>query len=432
MLKYLWRNKLLILLLILIIVFCPTTIGLPEQGRTDCIVTAVGVDKKGEEFEVTLQYIVPQSNGGQQNLKTSKQKGKSVGEVFEKLSLELGKSLGFSHCRFIVFNDEASDDNLTKIFDYLLRQKTNTNNIVLISTKESASDLLGTASGIDSDLYTFLSNSGFSNELKEYNDLTTIGDFYRSYFGPTKSLCVYVVETKTPNTGGSSSEGASGGGATSSKSGGSSSGSSSKSTSSSSGGSSSSSGSSSSGGEQKQISNEERIAIIKGKKRLLTLSNEESQNLIWFNKNIKRIKFEVKDYQDAKKGKVDTLVNVTNRLVSKKVYFDENFVPHYKLSVKSYVRASQLVSENLSNEDYEISQNRFDDNFINALKKEVLTKLRKSEENFKTNNYDVIDCFDLFYKYKNKELKEYLKTHLQDDFIKNVVFEYDLSFIQGS
>ncbi len=416
MLKYLWRNKLLILLLLLIIAMCPTTISLPEQGRTESIITAVGVDKKDDEYEITVQYIVPQASGGQENLKVSSGKGKSVGEVFEKLNLEIGKTFGFAHCRFLAFNDEAGKENLTKILDYLLRRKTNTNNIVLISTKESAKDLLSTATGIDSDLYTFLSNSGNSSELKAYNDLTTIGDFYKTYLGPVNCMCVYIVDTKEPPS--SSSEGGSSGG-----SGGSSGGSSS--------GSESGGSSSSSGGAQKEIVNEERMMILKDSKILIALSEEESNNLVWFNGDIERIQFEVKGFKDERAGNVDTMIDIFKRRVKKKVYF-ENGVPHFKLITQNYVRASQLIAENLTKEDYEVSQNRFDDDFTKYVKDYAIQKVKKAEEHFKEYNYDVINCYELFYKFKTKELKEYLKTHSKEDFIKDVVFEYDFEFIQGS
>lgn len=414
MLKYLWRNKLLILLLILVVTMCPITISLPEQSRTEAIVTAVGVDKKEDEYEVSIQYIVPQSSGGQENLKISKQKGKSVGEVFEKINLDLGKMLGFAHCRFIAFNEEAGKDNLTKILDYLLRQKTNTNNIVLISTKESAGDLLATAKGIDSDLYNFLSNSGYSNELKEYNDLTTIGDFYRSYFGETKCMCVYIVDIKESSTGGEGASTTSGESSASSGSNG------------------SSSTDSSTGASQKEISNKERICIVKDNKILMPLTEEESNNIIWFNGDIKRVQFQVKNFNHERIGNVDTMINIFKRFVNKKVYFDDNGKPHYELNIKNHIRASQLIADSLDQEDYEISQNHFNNEFIKAVESEALKKVTSAEKHFKEYNYDVIDCYDMFYKFQNKKLKEYLKTHSKDDFIKQVTFHYNLTFVQGS
>lgn len=415
MLKYLWKNKFLILILILIVTMCPITISLPEQSRTESIVTGVGVDKKEDEYEVSIQYVVPQSSGGQENLKVSKQKGKSVGEVFEKLNLELGKTLGFAHCRFIAFNEDAGKDNLTKILDYLLRQKTNTNNIVLILTEGSAGDLLSTAKGIDSDLYTFLSNSSSSNQFKEYNDLTTVGDFYRSYFGDSNCLAVYIVDTESSSSGGKA-------GSTSGESGASGSGSS--------GGGSSSD--SSSGESEKQINNQERIAIVKEGKVYINLDAEQSNDIVWFNGNIKRLIFKIENIQDERLGKMDTMVNIFKRMVTKKVYFDDKGNPNMDLDIKSYIRTSQIIADTLEQEDYEISQNHFESDLLDEIKKEALKKVKRAEEHFKANNYDVIDCYELFHKYQSKKLKEYLKTHSRDEFIKQVIFHYNFSFIQGS
>ena len=62
----------------------------------------------------------------------------------------------------------------------------------------------------------------------------------------------------------------------------------------------------------------------------------------------------------------------------------------------------------------------------------MLNNLKSAEENFKQNSYDVINCYETFYKTKNKELKEFLKSlPTPEDFIKSVVFDYKIQFIQG-
>ena len=66
------------------------------------------------------------------------------------------------------------------------------------------------------------------------------------------------------------------------------------------------------------------------------------------------------------------------------------------------------------------------------MREEVLKSLKSAENNFKQNNYDVIDCYAWFLKTKNKELKEYLKTLKNtEEFIKNVNFEYNIQFVQS-
>ena len=84
MLKYLWKNKVFLFLLILAVWLVPSTIGLSEQSQTESIVTAIGIDKQNSEFEVSLQYIVPNVSNGPEGLKIISQKGDSVGDAVEK------------------------------------------------------------------------------------------------------------------------------------------------------------------------------------------------------------------------------------------------------------------------------------------------------------------------------------------------------------
>ena len=140
--KYLWHNKILLVILLLFIVMFPVTISLPQQSRSENIVTAIGIDKNGEEYEVSLQYLIPYAGSSENALKCASMKGKSVGEAIEKFNLDFGKVSGFAHCRVIVFNNEASDEGLNGALDYLQRIKTNTNNIFLVSTPISYSTFL--------------------------------------------------------------------------------------------------------------------------------------------------------------------------------------------------------------------------------------------------------------------------------------------------
>ena len=52
---------------------------------------------------------------------------------------------------------------------------------------------------------------------------------------------------------------------------------------------------------------------------------------------------------------------------------------------------------------------------------------------FKQNKFDVVLCNDKFFKFKNKEYTQYLKTlSSPDDFISNVNFSYNVDVARGS
>ena len=410
MLKYLWKNKVALFLFLLALWLVPTTIGLPEQSQTESIVTAIGIDKNEDEYEVSLQYIVPSTSGGVEELKITTQKGKTVGEAIEFIKLEHGKLSGFAHCRFLAFNDNACKTSLTENLDYLLRRKTNTNNIVLINTPESAKDLLSISTNLDSDLYSFLNNAGSSNELRDFHDLKTIGDYYESYFSPVVCMTINSIDVKEKLSNSSSSQKSSKNGSDESSG--------------------SNSENSNNGESKKEFENKGKQIILKNDKKLVSLTEEQSDNLVWFNKKVKRDHFVINNYSEDDISNIKILFNVHNKIYTTKAMFEDK-VPHLKVNLKLYVRTGEIFSDNLKQQDYQVFQKRYSNKLVNAMQQEVISKMKEAETHFKENNYDVVNCYDTFYKFKNKQLKEYLKNNSKEEFIKNVVFDYNVEIIQG-
>lgn len=406
MLKYIWKNKVLLIFVLLAFWLVPNAIGLSEQSKTESIITAIGVDKINNEFEVSLQYIVPSSNNTSEELKLTTQKGNTVGEAIENIKLQQGKLSGFAHCRFLAFNDEACKENFIEVLDYLLRRKTNTNNILLINTPESAKELLSISNKLDSDLYSFLNNSGSNNDLGDFHNIKTIGDYYEAYFSKVKCLAINSVNVKSEKTQEDESQ---------------------SSDMSKSAQSSTEAGSSQ---KNKKFENKAIQIILKNDKKLITLSEQESDNLAWFNPKIKKDNFSIKNFNEDNLKNAKILFNVNNKIVTSKASFKDN-QPHLNVKVKIYVRTGEVDSENLQKKDYQVLQKKYSKELTNKMKEEIVNNMKSAEKHFKENNYDVINCYNNFYKFKNKELKEYLKTNKKEDFIKNVIFDYKVEIIQN-
>lgn len=418
MLKKLFKNKVLLIIFAFALWLVPVTISIPDQSSTEVIITAIAVDKDAQkdEYEVTLQYILPTSPDNSENLKTTSQKDKSVHKAIEKLNFQLGKYSGIAHCRFVIFNEDASKDNLTNVLDSFLRQKTNSNNIVLLCAEKNAKEVLQTSKNLDSNLYSFLNNAAFSNELKNYKELKTIGDYYESYFGHNKSIKINVLgvqeESKDSS---SSSSGGSSGGESSSEGGGSQ-------------GSSSSSGGKSA---QKEILNEGKSIIIKNSKQIAELSGEQNNNVNLFSKNVRRGSFEIKNFSDEYFTNANIVFDIRNKNTKTDVYFKDG-KPVYDLYLKLFLRTSEISKEQLTEQDYEILQMQYSEKLIEEIKKTIIQKLKSAEKHFKENKYDVVYCQDKFYKFKNKEFKDFMKN-LPDgqEFIENVTFNYTIDIVKG-
>lgn len=402
--KYLIKNKILLLLLLLFIILFPSAISMPQQSKSENIITAVGVDKSGEEYEITIQCLVPYAGSIQETLENYSGKGKSVDEALENLNLDYGKTSGFAHCRVLIFNDEVVKENLTEKLDCFLRRKTNTNNIILISTPKEAKELLGCVKNLDDVFYVVLSNNIATNDQRHYQDFKSIGDYYASYFGK-ESIAIDVIkveEEKKEGSGGSSS-----GSSENSSSGGD-----------------SSSGGGSSSPSQKKIKNEGELIILKNGVKLVNLSKSETENLNWFNKEIRDKTLTIKNYNKDGYKDADINFECQHTKANIEVSFKDN-TPVYKLKTTVYVRRSEVLSKDLSMKNYEAENGNLSSDLKNEIKNEIEKKLRKAEEHFKTYDYDVVKCYDRLYKFQKKPLKKYLEKKDNKFSIKDVQFVYE-------
>lgn len=437
--KYLWKNKILIVLLLLLTILFPSTISTPQQSRTENIVTAVGIDKNGEEYEVSIQYVIPYADSGEGTFKMSSAKGKTVGEAVETLSVQTGRLSGFAHCRALLFNQEASEDDMTSILDYFIRIKPNTNNIVLLHTKKSSKDTLSAVKNFNGEFYTILNANGLSNDQRRYQEFKNIGDYYNSYFSPSKCIEIGVIDimdsSSEQSSQSSGSSGGSSGGSSSSGSSGSGSGSgqspnaSSSNTSSSNDMSSGSSGGESGGGEKKVFNSDEKL-ILKNAKKVALLDKEQSSNLSFFNPNIKDMSYSLEHFSDELCKDVSIIFDIHDKNC-KVVPSFENGVPHYTLDLTLNMRTTEISGGNVGEEMYYVLNKKFSETLKQTLKDSVTNNLRQAEQHFKQYKYDVINCYETFYKFKNKEFKQYLSSLPEGKYyMEDVVFDYKVTIIQ--
>ena len=118
--RFFKHNLVLVVLLVMALLFLPTVISKDAESESDAIVTAIGVDKQDQDYQLSLQVLVP-TPASQYNQKLSvvADKGQDVSSALSKIQLRLGKEVGLSHCKVFVFNDKVAQDGLTQVFDYI-------------------------------------------------------------------------------------------------------------------------------------------------------------------------------------------------------------------------------------------------------------------------------------------------------------------------
>lgn len=398
----------------------PTTISLPQQSRSENIVTAVGIDKVGEEYEITLQYLIPDASSGQNSLRLASLKGKSVADAMEKINLDFGKVSGFAHCRVLIFNDEAGNNDLFNELDYFQKIKVNANNILLVNTKDSAKDLLSAVENLNSDFYVILSRYSVEDKHNQYQALKTIGDYYNEMLGNNRTIAVNTIDLEKES--GSMGESSGGSGGSSSQGG--------DDKKSESSGASSGGGSSSSESSESKIKNDGKLCILKNNKIVETLSSDDSRRLNWFSKRVKDMTLEISGFSDDIYQNADMIFDIFKKRTKIKVDFVGG-QPVYKLCIDVNASLVESRTGDVNKEEYKVNNRRFSDKLKGAIKAQILREMVQAEENFVSKKYDVIQCNEYFYKFKNKQYKECIaKLPSKDDFLSQVKFEYQININQ--
>lgn len=398
--KYLWQNKVLIILIIIIIFLVPISISKPSQSQSDVIVTGIGVDKVDKEFEVSIQYLVPTPESQfKQVLKVVSMKDKSFSLAVNKVVLFLGKHLGFTHCKLLVFSDSLKDENLTNIFDYVTRTKVNTYNINIINTDESAKDFLLATINLEGNSFLMQQKSSNEKDIQLYGSILTMEDFYKQYLSPTKCSIVSVAElVKKEDIEGKKGESSD----------------------------TSSAGSESEGSADKIPVNKGNTIIIKNGKIYHHLNNEETNAFTYFDNGSHNGIVEIKNVSDDYYEDANVMCEISKKKLKTKVYFEEE-KPVLELNLKANIRVMEINEENIDREELFSQGVVVTEELKSKIKEKIKTDMENAIKISKEKEFDIINAYNNFYKYKTKEFKDYL-TNLGEEeyYLKNIDFKINV------
>lgn len=211
-------NPMLVLFIIIMVFFMPPALFSPGESNNNAIVTAVGLDKDGSEYEISLLTFIPTPN--QTYVETNSVisgKGSTVAEAISNAELTLGKEVGLSHAKTTIVSEAVLEEDIAKDIDYLSRVSSLSENTVFICTNDSAKEFLLAAQSLEKDIGLKLEELISYNVRNIYVADTTLEAFYKGYFSENKSSILgYLAleesssETSTGSSGGQSSGGAGG------------------------------------------------------------------------------------------------------------------------------------------------------------------------------------------------------------------------------
>ena len=432
------RTPMLLALVLIALWFFPSAIVAPSESAVNAIVTAVGLDKNEQDYEVTLMTFLSHPNQSySEQYEVISCSAPSISEAFTNASLQIGKNISLFHTHTAIVSEKLLEEDIASALDYLGRVASLPQSCVLISTNVTSKQFLEFVQELDKESDINLEDLLFYTSNYVLWKYTTINSFYEGYYSPVKaSILGHLTITQGDVNGipikntenvvglGSSSGGSSGGSES-----GQSSGSQQSESPNQTNGAQQSSGESqsSSSSNQLQIVNDGSCLLIKNGKMQAHMTKEQLRGLNWLNSSTSGAVITLENFSDQTFDEARLIYKVQREQVLDKVEF-ENGVPVYTANIKLFV---SLMEANGSKE--ELTESRevayISDEVRELIEKQVKTEINSSLEFLSTQNCDTLDMYEKFYENCRAQTKNYLQTHsLQpEDFLKNVVFKVIVS-----
>lgn len=452
--KNAFKNPMLIVLALIIIIFTPQAIYSPGQNRDVGVVVGIGVDKQDDEFEISLLTFIPtaQQSFEQMNSVISG-KGETIAKALYNAQIAMGRKVGLSHAKTTIVNQELMQNDVAQYIDYLSRVASLSENTVFICTDVSAKEILQASISLESTVGLQLEQIIGYNAKNLYVTDTSLEAFYKGYYSNANASLVGFLsvtcdgeQCNQSTNGASQMEGptqidtagtgvndiSSGSGSTGASRTGSG-GSSSMQTNSASGGSSAGESTSGgegggSGGESKHILNEGKAVLLKNGKMVEILSVDQLNGINLLNIESKNQIITVNDVE-YKGEKLRYSYRIKNKRISTVTKFENG----YPIYTSQLILGLELVEIDKENKKVKINT-EFSD-ISDEVKKKIDSNLKNQFTNainlLKENKADVIGINEQFFKSNRKEYNKFIKEiGGYDDFLNYVNFK--INFILES
>lgn len=416
----LWKkNKILFVCIIVLLFTFPSAIAKESLAYSHLICVALGIDKVQDEWEVSLQIIVPkQTSTFNESLKVVSGKGENIMQAVDAIKYHTGKDIGFAQCEYVVLNTDALSENVLLPLDFFVKTYNLNYNCILVATDKKANKILQLNGNLGQSYSFDLGRILEYNEENLFSKDTNVETAYNSFLSPNKAFAITMI-TASDNP----SDGIEGVDAPSSEGGGSSSGGSS--------GGESSSGGSSSGGEDKEnvLSNSKKVALLKAGKLVGVINDDEVNGIEYVNPYSKSLQIVVKNYSD----KLYNNANISLDVYGKKCHNKYSIIGS-KLNIFCETTLHLKITNIQQHKDYEKftkkEKNYFTTQLIEQIKRQETQRVYASVEKLKEMNLDLIDAYENFDRWCHKGFTNYIKN-LSDknDYFKNVDVQIKFNII---
>lgn len=429
------HTPVLLMLIVILLCFFPHAIIAPPESVDNSIITAVGIDKKEDEFEVSLLTFLSYPNQTYtESYEVFTSTGKTLSEALTKAGLQVGKNISLFHVHTTVISEKLLEEDIAPALDFLVRVASLPQSCVLVATNVDSKTFLDFITELDSQTEINLEELSFYNSNYIYWNDTTISAFMKGYYSPTRSSMLSFfplskgdidgIPVEDPSAGGSSGGGEGGsdggmlGGALGGGGGAGGQG----------GGAQTSGGAAQGSGDPKKVEliNDGSEIIVKDGKIAAIIDRDTLRGLNWFNSKTEGTTLALDQVSDENFTNASLIYRINAKQVLDNVEY-ENGYPVYSVDLRLFV---SLVEVNGSKDD---RAKKHEPSYISEkvrekMEEEIKKQINSSLMLLTEKKCDVLEIYEKFYRSKRAETKKFVREIGDpDEFLSHIVFKFTVS-----
>ena len=397
----------LIYFCIIMIIFLPGALTLPSHSFRSAIVTAVGIDKIDDEFEVCFLTLsdIDKTNMCE-NTKLISGKGKSVANAIVKIETQVGRKIRMGHVGYVVISKEVAKMNIVEILNTLILTSKLPNTVSLVMTNSKSKDLLKEGNQLEQSS-SFKLREIIHNEFNEtFTKDTNIDKFLQGYLSPTGISTLGVVELEDSDAMGIDAGGGS-----------------SNATSQGQNDTHETSGDQSKSNKPSVIHFKNEHAVFQNGKFKFMLTQEEMDGINWLVENdIKKI-FTIHNVNSQGFNNATISFEVVRQKVNSKAHF-KNGIPTVKFDLSIVIDIAEILDETQLGES--LKEFVLTDDIMQTIQFQIKKEVAYSINSLRQKNADVVGVYKILYKDYKNFVDFFDKLSNKNEFLKDVKFELQI------
>jgi len=407
--KKIWKTPMVMIFIFITAIYGFSALGKSTEINRFAVVTAIGIDNMADEnnqFELSFLTFIPIAEQTfTETYKVITAKGDSFVEAIDYAGQYLGREIGLSHLRTVVINEDLLQNDVTKILDYLTREKEVPSSTKLIATDSSAKDFLSAMQKLD--MESSIKVSEMVNFNQRYITATdaSLEKFFKGYFSPTHASIIPIFSLEKDEENGISvanneAQGGEGG---------------------------------SQGGENGgQTGEGENISynIVNGGEALIfkngflkrQLSADDLKNINYFRGNFSTGALSIKNFSGKPFENANLTFNIYDKKMKTKVVF-ENGIPVFYCDIKFTVVLNG-VEEDKGMFDENVDLYLITSKAATEIEKKVKSNMADGLAIMREVKVDIADFYTKIYNTDKKSFKRFLDSlDDKDDYLNHVLFK---------